>query len=40
MPRENFISVAVDIQISFDYDEISATAKCNALSEQDWAPDA
>ena len=35
MPRKNFISVALDIQIPFDNDNISAKALCNACLDQD-----
>ena len=35
MPRKNFISVALDIQIPFSNDKISVKAMCNASPDQD-----
>ena len=38
MPRKNFISVALGIQIPFDQGEISAKAMCNTRPDQDRIP--
>ena len=35
VPRKNFISVALGIQIPFDNDMISAKAICNACPDRD-----
>ena len=38
VPRKNFISVALGIQIPIDNGEISAKAMCNARPDQDRIP--
>ena len=38
VPRKKFMSVALDIQIPLNNDEISAKATCNARPDQDRTP--